>query len=112
MKIIKTFTNGKKIATHEDVNLDSMLLSKCNVIYPKQFNNYEEALNYKIIRKIIVMDVLLKKVKWNYPSCKNFANEVKYREDTDPCNPNPWYNILSTYVRKSRTNIIIMTIEV
>ena len=24
---------------------------------------------------------------------------MKYREETDPCNPNPWYNILSTYMK-------------
>lgn len=92
--------DSKNIATHEDVNLDNMPLSKYNVTYPKQFNNYEEALNYMNNKENNSYGCIIKRKSNGITHLAKISpNEVKYREDTDPCNPNPWYNILSTYMK-------------
>jgi hypothetical protein len=92
--------NSKKLATCEDVNLDDMPLLKYNITYPKQFNNYEEAFNYMNIKENNSYGCIIKRISNEITNLAKISpHDVKYREDTDPCNPNPWYNILSTYMK-------------
>ena len=77
-----------------------MPLLKYNITYPKQFNNSEEAFNHMNNKENNSYGCIIKRNSNGYTHLAKISpHEVKYREDTDPCNPNPWYNILSTYMK-------------
>ena len=91
---------SKNIITTEDINIDNMPLAKNNLTYPKRFNSYEEANNYMNIKENNSYGCIIKRnINNNSYLAKISPHDVKYREDTDPCNPNPWYNILTTYMK-------------
>jgi len=81
-------------------------LHEIGVKYPLPFNNIQEAyahinsnnLSYGLIIKKIISD----KVKLY----KISTDAINYREETDPCHPNAWMNILSVYM-KNKTEYTI-----
>jgi hypothetical protein len=81
-------------------------LLEIGVKYPLPFNNIQEAyahinsnnLSYGLIIKKIISD----KVKLY----KISTDAINYREETDPCHPNAWMNILSVYM-KNKTEYTI-----
>jgi hypothetical protein len=81
-------------------------LFEIGVKYPLPFNNIQEAyahinsnnLSYGLIIKKIISD----KVKLY----KISTDAINYREETDPCHPNAWMNILSVYM-KNKTEYTI-----
>jgi len=90
----------RNITSYEDVSLANFPLSNYGVTYPKKFNHYDEANNYINIPENNTYGYIIKRKSDN--NCylaKISPSDVKYREETDPCNPNPWYNILSTYMK-------------
>jgi len=92
--------DSKKISTHENVN-DYNYLSKYNITYPRKFSNLEEAKEHINNPTNNSYGYIIKRMldNYNYSLAKVSPENVKYREETDPCNPNPWYNILSTYMK-------------
>jgi len=81
-------------------------LLEIGVKYPLQFSNIQEA--YAHIQAnpysygLIVKKILADKVKLY----KISTNAINYREETDPCHPNTWMNILSVYM-KNKTEYTI-----
>ena len=76
------------------------------VKYPLQFNNIQEAYSHinnsiysygLIVKKIVDEKVKLYKIS---------TDAINYREETDPCHPNIWMNILSVYM-KNKTDYTI-----
>ena len=81
-------------------------LLEIGVKYPLPFNNIQEAYahinsnNFSyglIVKKIISDKVKLYKIS---------TDAINYREETDPCHPNIWMNILSVYM-KNKTEYTI-----
>jgi len=81
-------------------------LLEIGVKYPLPFNNIQEAYahinsnNFSyglIVKKIIPDKVKLYKIS---------TDAINYREETDPCHPNVWMNILSVYM-KNKTEYTI-----
>ena len=76
------------------------------VKYPLQFNNIQEAYAHinssqhsygLIVKKMVEGKVKLYKIS---------TDAINYREETDPCHPNIWMNILSVYM-KNKTEYTI-----
>ena len=76
------------------------------VKYPLQFNNIQEAYAHinssqhsygLIVKKMVEGKVKLYKIS---------TDAINYREETDPCHPNIWINILSVYM-KNKTEYTI-----
>jgi hypothetical protein len=77
--------------------IDNMPLSNYGILYSKKLNAIEavqyitENNSYGFIVKKYTNDGLkLYKVS---------TNRIQFREDTDPCNPNIWYNIIMVYMK-------------
>ena len=86
-------------------------LSEIGVKYPLQFNNITDAYTHinmtpysygLIIKKVVDGDESSGKVKLY----KISTDAINYREETDPCHPNIWMNILSVYM-KNKTEYTI-----
>jgi len=92
--------DSKNILNYKDIDISNQPLQQYGIIYPKKFTNIEEANNYinnsnnnsygYIIKRFTDIGTSLAKIS---------TDNVNYREETDPCNPNPWYNILVTYMK-------------
>ena len=81
-------------------------LMEVGVKYPLPFNTIQEAYGHiqtnpysygLIVKKIISDRVKLYKIS---------TDAINYREETDPCHPNAWMNILSVYM-KNKTDYTI-----
>lgn len=81
-------------------------LMEVGVKYPLAFHTIQEAYGHiqtnpysygLIVKKIISDRVKLYKIS---------TDAINYREETDPCHPNAWMNILSVYM-KNKTNYTI-----
>ncbi len=92
--------DSKNINTYEDMNISEQPLGYLGIKYALQFNNCEEAniyinnncnnsYGYIVKRKTAGRDCIM----------KISSENINYREDTDPCNPNVWYNILAVYMK-------------
>jgi hypothetical protein len=83
-------------------------LREVGVKYPMPFNNIQEGYahihanpySYGLIAKKSIAD------KVNVKIYKISTDAINYREETDPCHPNAWMNILSVYM-KNKTEYTI-----
>jgi hypothetical protein len=83
-------------------------LMEVGVKYPMPFNNIQEGYahihanpySYGLIAKKSIAD------KVNVKIYKISTDAINYREETDPCHPNAWMNILSVYM-KNKTEYTI-----
>ena len=94
--------DSKYIKNLADINIydESVNLQKYGIIYPKKFMNYIKDNEYILNKDNITYGYIIKRMTdKGYSLAKISPEHIKYREDTDPCNPNPWYNILATYMR-------------
>lgn len=94
--------DSKYIKNLADINISdpSINLHKYGIIYPKTFLNIDEANQYIFNKENITYGYIIKRPSVNgYTLAKISPDYIKYREDTDPCNPNPWYNFLATYMK-------------
>tara|TARA_Y100000389_G_scaffold162176_2_gene164869 strand:+ start:2974 stop:4368 length:1395 start_codon:yes stop_codon:yes gene_type:complete len=92
--------DSKNIKNHQDVNLSEHSLQSFGIIYPKIFNDINEANNHILDKEKKSYGFIVK--RWTdrgYSLAKISPDNIRYREETDPCNPNPWYNILTTYMK-------------
>lgn len=80
------------------------------VKYPLQFNNINEAYTYINTTPYSYGLIVKKNVKKNLEGkiklYKISTDAINYREETDPCHPNVWMNILSVYM-KNKTEYTI-----
>jgi hypothetical protein len=81
-------------------------LIEYGIKYPLSFNNINEAYNYinttpysygLIVKKVVDEKIKLYKIS---------TDAINYREETDPCHPNIWMNILTVYM-KNKINYTI-----
>jgi hypothetical protein len=95
--------DSKNIHTNEDVSIENKPLSYLNVIYPREFSNNQEAYNYVMNAENNSYGYIVKRyINNKYYLAKISSDVVSYREETDPCHPNPWYNILATYMKNKQ----------
>jgi len=95
--------DSKNLHTNEDVSIENKPLSHLSVIYPREFSNNEEAYNYVMNSENNSYGYIVKRyINNKYYLAKISSDIVSYREETDPCHPNPWYNILATYMKNKQ----------
>lgn len=95
--------DSKNLHTNEDVSIENKPLSHLSVIYPRKFSNNEEAYNYVMNSENNSYGYIVKRyINNKYYLAKISSDVVSYREETDPCHPNPWYNILATYMKNKQ----------
>lgn len=92
--------NTKNRITLIEENIDNKPFENIGIKYPKRFNNPMEAVSYIndinsncygiIIKKLTEEGIKLYKIS---------TDRIHFREDTDPCNPNIWYNIVMVYMK-------------
>jgi len=91
---------------HRDTLIENDIISsiipsliELGVKYPLPFNNIKEAYmhinNIQYSYGLIVKKVVNDKVKLY----KISTDAINYREETDPCHPNIWMNIISVYMK-------------
>lgn len=84
-----------------DEDISSQPLAQIGVLYPQYFlttqdayNNNNNSLSYGfIVKKITDNGIRLFKIS---------PSQVDFKEDTDPCNPNVWHNILMVYMKNRK----------
>lgn len=93
--------DSKEMNTLKNINIDNQPLSNICIKYPKLFNSIDEANNYILDINNNSYGYIVKRKGEDdiYSLAKVSSESIKYREETDPCNPNPWYNLLSTYMK-------------
>jgi hypothetical protein len=81
-------------------------LIEYGVKYPLQFNNINEAYTYINTTPYSYGLIVKKNVEGKMKLYKISTDAINYREETDPCHPNVWMNILSVYM-KNKTEYTI-----
>ena len=76
------------------------------VKYPLQFNNINEAYTYINTTPYSYGLIVKKNLEGKIKLYKISTDAINYREETDPCHPNVWMNILSVYM-KNKTEYTI-----
>lgn len=91
--------DSKEMGTLKDINIDNQPLITLGIKYPRLFNNQKEADEY--MNSNLTYGYIVKRELQNGTKslAKISPEEINYKEETDPCNPNPWMNILSTYMK-------------
>lgn len=100
--LIHVNTKMRDTLAESDINSSAIpSLMQLGVKYPKQFANIEEAYYYLnstatcygiIVKKLVDSQVKLYKIS---------TEKINFREETDPCNPNVWINILTVYMKNN-----------
>tara|TARA_Y100000389_G_C17471316_1_gene531450 strand:+ start:17020 stop:18408 length:1389 start_codon:yes stop_codon:yes gene_type:complete len=70
-------------------------LENLGILYPKRFNNYNEALIELREKEQDIFAIIVSRD--NKKICKVSLNMMIFKEDTDPGNPNPWRNMIWVY---------------
>lgn len=83
-----------------DINMSVIpALMELGVKYPLQFANIDEASNYMNNNQLCYGIVVKKVVDGQTKLLKISTEGVNFREETDPCNPNVWMNMLAVYMK-------------
>jgi len=108
MEMFHINTKHRSSLAENDI-MSSIIPSLLNagVKYPLQFNNIHEAyahintnpFSYGLIVKKMIPVVAGAEGKVNVKLYKISTDAINYREETDPCHPNIWMNILSVYMK-------------
>ena len=74
-------------------------LLKLGVVYPKQFNVLQDGRDYITQNPGSYGLIIKKKLENSKQLYKISTDYVSHREETDPCHPNTWMNILAVYMK-------------
>ena len=107
MEIVHVNTKNRHYLTEEDINVVKINdFVELGVSYPLEFSDINTALNHinknpysygLIIKKLIDNNIKLYKIS---------TDVINHREETDPCHPNTWINILSVYMKNKHNYTI------
>ena len=93
-----------RVTLQEDNNYSSTIqnLANLGVKYATIFNNIADAINY--ISNNITYGVIIKHTieNGNTKLYKISSSYINHREETDPCHPNIWMNILEVYMKNKQ----------
>jgi len=94
--------NSKNRFTLVEADISNTPLTNIGVMYPTYFNTLQEAeahnttpFSYGFIVKSIMLNGGSRLFKISPP-------HVDFKEETDPCQPNVWHNILMVYMKNSK----------
>lgn len=92
--------NTKNRVSLVEESIDNKPLANLGICYPKKFDNPQEAINYIRDGNTNSYGIVVKKVSdTGVKLYKISTDRIQFREETDPCNPNLWYNIIMVYMK-------------
>lgn len=94
--------NSKNRHTHEEIDINSKKLEVIGVKYPNTFKSFEEAYNNMLENKISYGFIIKTQTENGIKLFKISPTHINIREETDPCNPNVWHNILMVYMKNRK----------
>lgn len=100
MKLFHINTKRRDNLEEQDITLSVIPeLVNIGVNYPRQFATLEEAYNY-MNNVNMCYGIIVKKLVNNVSKLYKISTpQINYREETDPCNPNIWINMLTVYMK-------------
>jgi len=93
--------NTKNRNTLELIDISNCPYSNIGIVYPRYFNSIDEAYTHITTNKsygFIVKKVTNDGIKL----LKISPKEIDFKEETDPCKPNVWHNILAVYMKNRK----------
>jgi len=98
--------NAKERTSLKEYDINSYInpaLVKLGVKYPVQFSDKAEAYNFMVSIPTCYGVIVKKYTESGVKLYKISTEKINFREETDPCNPNIWINMLIVYM-KNNTN--------
>jgi len=95
--------NSKNRITLVEVDTHNKPLAHLGILYPTTFNNLNDAYNHISHEEISSYGFIVKKATESGTKLYKISpKHVDYKENTDPCKPNVWHNILAVYMKNSK----------
>lgn len=93
--------NTKNRVDLSEVDISMLPLAGIGLTYPRYFANLNDAHNHItnhvsygfVVKKITPTGIKLYKIS---------TADIEFKEDTDPCNPNVWHNLLTVYMKNRK----------
>jgi hypothetical protein len=99
-ELIHVNTKNRGTLIEEDIHTKKVKeLANIGINYPREFGNITEAMNYINENQYSYGLIIKKKIENVVKLYKVSTDVINYREETDPCHPNTWMNILSVYMK-------------
>ena len=93
--------NSKNRINLSEMDIGTLPLAEIGLAYPRYFANLTDAHNH--ITNFVSYGFVVKKIT---PSgmklFKISSADIEFKEDTDPCNPNIWHNLLTVYMKNRK----------
>jgi hypothetical protein len=105
-ELVHINTKNRTTLYEYDINSSSIQdLFNLGVKYPSYFSNIVDANNY--ITNNVTYGLIIKKNAGGFSKLyKISSNYINHREETDPCHPNLWMNILEVYMKNKQNYTI------
>lgn len=96
--------NSKNRHTLSESDISNKPLESIGIKYPKVFQTFLEAYSYMNQENFNNYGIIVKQFgdNTNYKLLKISPSYIDIREETDPCNPNVWHNILMVYMKNRK----------
>jgi hypothetical protein len=94
--------NSKDRATLEDINIHNQPLSSIGIVYPMNYTNINDAYNDMVSSEFSYGFIVAKYPDTGKKLYKISPDSITFKEETDPCKPNIWHNILSVYMKNRK----------
>ena len=93
--------NTKNRMDLSEVDISTQPLAGIGILYPRYFVNLNEAYNH-ITNNVSYGFVVKKNTQMGTKLYKISTADIEFKEDTNPCNPNIWHNLLSVYMKNRK----------
>ena len=93
--------NTKNRMDLSEVDISTQPLAGFGILYPRYFVNLNEAYNH-ITNHTSYGFVVKKNTPTGVKLYKISSADIEFKEDTNPCNPNIWHNLLSVYMKNRK----------
>lgn len=94
--------NSKNRETLEEVNICNQPLSSIGIVYPVNYGNINDAYNDMTSCEYAYGFIVAKTTDTGKKLFKISPEYITFKEETDPCKPNVWHNILSVYMKNKK----------
>ena len=102
-ELVHVNTKNRNTLVEEDIHTTKLqAYLEVGINYPKEFTNVTDALGYINGNPYSYGLIIKKKIDNNVKLYKVSTDIINYREETDPCHPNTWMNILSVYMKNKQ----------
>lgn len=91
--------NTKNRLTLIEENIENKPFESIGVRYPKSFTTPQEAIMHMASHANCYGIIVKKNTENGVKLYKLSTDNIQFKEDTDPCNPNVWTNILMVYMK-------------